>query len=43
MNKGYFVFGSSPHPPLQVGEARVAADWIPYRLVIIKASYRFRY
>ncbi len=31
-----------PHPPQQVGEARVAADWIPYRFVFIKGSYRSR-
>src|SRR6266487_3466222 len=31
-----------PHPPNQVGESRVAADWIPHRLVFIKGSDRSR-
>src|SRR6266567_2963569 len=29
-----------PHPPLQVDEARVAADWIPHGLVFIKDCNR---
>src|SRR6266446_4719418 len=31
-----------PHPPQQVGEARVAADWIPHGLVFIEGSDRSR-
>ena len=30
------------HPPQQVGEARVAADWIPHRIVFNKICDRSR-